>query len=65
MTNVRVLECPETGDVIFLNKIINIKQFDIDAEGYYRYDILTNDNYYTSFYTKTRTYLELFKTIKL
>ena len=65
MTNVRVLECPETGDIIFLNKIIKIKQFDIDDDGYYRYDILTTDNYYTSYYTRTKNYFDLIKTIKL
>jgi len=65
MTKIRVIECPETGDVIMLNKIVKIKQYDIDDEGYYRYDILTTDNYYTSFYTKSSTYMSMFRTINL
>ena len=52
------------GDVIFLNKIIKIKQFDID-DRILRYDILTTDNYYTSYYTRTKNYFDLIKTIKL
>ena len=51
MTKIRVIECPETGDVIMLNKVVKIKQYDVDSEGYYKYDILTTDNYYTSFFT--------------
>ncbi len=64
MTKIRVIECPETGDVIMLNKVVKIKQYDVDSEGYYKYDILTTDNYYTSFYTKS-TYMSMFRTISL
>ena len=65
MTKIRVIECPETGDAIMLNKVVKIKQYDADEEGYYRYDILTVDNYYTSFYTKSSTYMSMFRTINL
>lgn len=61
----QVIECPETGDVIFMNKVIKIKQYDSDDEGYYKYDILTTDNYYTSFYTRESNYLNLMRTIRL
>ncbi len=60
MTKIRVIECPETGDVIMLNKVVKIKQYDVDSEGYYKYDILTTDNYYTSFYTNS-TYMSMFE----
>ena len=65
MTKIRVIECPETGDVIMLNKVVKIKQYDVDSEGYYKYDILTTDNYYTSFYTKSSTYMSMIRTISL
>jgi hypothetical protein len=48
----KVLENPETGDIIFLNQIIKIKQYKCDSDGYYKYSILTTDNYYTDFYTR-------------
>jgi len=52
MTKLRVLENPETGDVIFFNKIIKIKQYDVGADGMYKYEIKTTDTGYTDFYTR-------------
>ena len=48
----KVLENPENGDIIFLNKIVKIKQYKCDNEGYYKYSILTMDNYYTDIYKR-------------
>ena len=52
MSKIRVLENPETGDVIMFNKIVKIKSYDCDSQGYYKYTIKTHDGNYTDFYTK-------------
>ena len=57
----KVLENPETGDIIFLNKIVKIKQYKCDSDGYYKYSILTMDNYYTDFYTKVSHFSRLLR----
>jgi hypothetical protein len=57
----KVLENPETGDIIFLNKIVKIKQYKCDSDGYYKYSILTMDNYYTDFYTRVSHFSRLLR----
>jgi len=57
----KVLENPETGDIIFLNKIVKIKQYKCDEDGYYKYSILTTDNYYTDFFTQVSHFSKLLR----
>lgn len=59
MPKIRVLENPDTGDVIFFNKVIKIKSYDCDADGYYKYTIKTTDGSYTDFYSRVSNWHQL------
>ena len=65
MTKFRVLENPDTGDIIFFNKIIKIKQYDMGADGFYKYQISTSDNGWTDFYTRTPKWHMLIREYKV
>jgi len=65
MTKIRVLENPETGEIIFFNKIIKIKQYEVSADGIYKYEIKTIDTGHTNFYTRVPSWHMLIQEYKV
>lgn len=65
MTKLRVLENPETGDIIFFNKIIKIKQYYVGSDGIYKYEIKTIDTGHTNFYTRVPSWHMLIQEYKV
>jgi len=65
MTKIRVLENPETGEIIFFNKIIKIKQYEVSADGIYKYEIKTIDTGNTNFYTRVPSWHMLIQEYKV
>ena len=57
-----ILENPETGTIIFLNKIIKINKYDrYFNNNMYKYSILTTDNNYTDIFSSYSNWQDMIR----